>query len=100
MKPPMRKMLATAAVVLLFALGASLAGAGIDEGGATNKRGDHATAVQKWRALAERDNATAQYILGFFTPKAKVFSVTIPRRCGGPGKLPTRGRSWRRKTSV
>ncbi len=67
----MRKMLATAAVVLLFALGASSAGAGIDEGGAANKRGDHATAVQKWRALAERDNATAQFILGFMYTKGQ-----------------------------
>lgn len=54
---------ATLAFLLLLSL-PSLAGAGLDAGSETYKRGDYATALKEWRPAAEQGEATAQYGLG------------------------------------
>ncbi len=51
------------AVVLLVVL-IEPAWAGFDEGMAAYNRGDYATALREWRALAEQGDANAQYNLG------------------------------------
>ncbi len=54
-----------AALCAGFTLGLTApAWAGLDEGMAAAKRGDHATALREWRPLAEQGNAKAQFFLG------------------------------------
>ncbi len=54
-----------AAMCAGFTLGLTAPGwAGLDEGAAAAKRGDHATALREWRPLAEQGHAEAQYNLG------------------------------------
>ncbi len=69
----MKKITTTAAVVvLLFALGAqSSAWAGYDEGVAAAKRGDYATALREFRALALRGDAKGQNGLGVMYSKGQ-----------------------------
>ncbi len=60
-----------AGLALIAALGAGFtlgltapAGAGFDDGVAAAKRGDYATALSKFRPLAEQGDAKAQWALG------------------------------------
>ena len=63
--------IATFAVVLLFAPGAPSAWAGYGDGVAAAKRGDYATALREFRALAKRGNALGQNGLGTMYAKGR-----------------------------
>ncbi len=55
-----------------FILGLTVpASAGYDEGVATYKRGDYATALREWRPLAKQGNANAQFFLGVMYYKGR-----------------------------
>ncbi len=56
--------------MLMFGLAAP-AWAGFNEGVAAYERGDYATALREWHALAERDNTTAQLNLGLMYAKGE-----------------------------
>ncbi len=68
MTTPKAKLAGLALIAALcggFTLGLTApAWAGLDEGAAAAKRGDHATALREWRPLAEQGNAKAQFNLG------------------------------------
>ena len=60
----MRKALATIAAILIVLGASSPSWAGYDEGVAAAKRGDYATALREFWALAQRDDAEGQNGLG------------------------------------
>ncbi len=68
MTTPKAKLAGLALIAALcggFTLGLTAPGwAGLDEGAAAAKRGDHATALREWRPLAEQGHASAQNNLG------------------------------------
>ena len=59
-----------AIAVLMFGL-AGPAWADFDEGGAAYKRGDYATALREWNALAEKENTSSQLNLGLMYAKGE-----------------------------
>jgi len=61
----MRRIAITLAVVVALLFSAGSAWADWDDGLAAYVRGDYATALQEWRALAEQGDAQAQHNLGF-----------------------------------
>ena len=56
------KPIAAALLILAFS---TTSWAGLAEGLAAYKRGDFATALQEWRPLAEQENSSTQFNLGF-----------------------------------
>ncbi len=73
MTPPKARFAGLALIAALcagFTLGLTApAWAGVDEGEATYKRGDYATALGELRPLAEQGHAEAQYNLGVMSAK-------------------------------
>jgi hypothetical protein len=55
---------------ILFVTGSAIAGP-LEDGGAAQKKGDYATALQIFRPLAERGNADAQLTLGVMIVKGQ-----------------------------
>ena len=75
----MKRALATVSLCMLLA---TPAWAGFEEGLATAKRGDYASALREFRPLAEQGDAAAQYNLGVIYAKGE----SVPKDYAEPAE--------------